>query len=112
VQVPIDAAMASKHVNGYLAPEKIQSVVRAGFDEVRKCYAQGLRASTNLMGRVAIKFVIDTDGSVTSAADEGSELPDPKVIQCVVDAFKTLRFPKPEHGTVVVVYPIRLNPGE
>jgi len=106
------AAFRGKQINGRLAPEKIQTVVRAGFGSMRKCYEAGLRASPNLSGRVTIKFVIDMDGNVQSAADEGSDYPDVTVIQCVAEAFKKLHFPRPEGGNVTVVYPIIFNPGE
>ena len=111
--VAIDAAaFRGKQVNGRLAPEKIQAVVRAGFGSMRKCYEAGLRASPNLSGRVTIKFVINMEGDVQSAADEGSDYTDVTVIQCVAEAFKRLHFPKPEGGNVTVVYPSIFSPGE
>ena len=109
---PDALASRAKQTKGRLAPEKIQEIVRAGFGEIKKCYERGLGANPNLTGRVSIQFVIDREGRVASAGDDGSDLPDPKVIQCVVDAFKKLRFPKPEGGIVTVVYPIIFQPGD
>ncbi len=97
--------------NGRLAPEVIQKVVRADFGRYRRCYENGLRRDSQLHGRVSIKFVIDVDGHVSHAEDGGSELTDPKVIDCIKLGFSELVFPKPEGGIVTVVYPIIFSPG-
>jgi hypothetical protein len=98
--------------NGRLAPEVIQRIVRANFGRFRICYEAGLAADAKLEGRVTTKFVIDTDGNVGMTADGGSDMPDPKVVACVVRGFGALKFPKPEGGMVTVVYPIQFNPGD
>jgi hypothetical protein len=111
--VEVDAAaFRGKTINGRLAPEKIQAVVRANFGTFRMCYENGLRASPSLQGRVTVKFVIDLGGRVTTSADEKSDLPDAAIVQCVVEGFRKLQFPKPEGGIVTVVYPIIFNPGD
>ena len=99
-------------VNGRLPPEVIQRIVRQNFGRFRLCYENGLRTNPNLQGRVAIKFVIDRSGSVSTASDGGSDLPDQSVVQCVVRGFGNLSFPQPEGGIVTVVYPIIFNPGD
>ncbi len=99
-------------VNGRLPPEVIQRIVRQNFGRFRLCYENGLRTNPNLQGRVAIKFVIDRSGSVSTASDGGSDLPDQGVVGCVVRGFGNLSFPQPEGGIVTVVYPIIFNPGD
>ena len=42
---------------------------------------------TTGLGRVAVKFVIDRSGSVATAQDGGSEIPDQGVVSCVVRGF-------------------------
>jgi hypothetical protein len=98
-------------VSGRLPPEVIQRIVRQNFGRFRVCYENGLRARADLHGRVTVRFVIDATGSVASAADGGSDLPDPGVVSCVVSAFRNVGFPAPEGGTVTVVYPILFAPG-
>ncbi len=93
-------------VNGRLPPEVISRIVRQNFGRFRLCYENGLRTNPNLQGRVAVKFVIDRTGSVTTATDGGSDLPDSSVVACVVRGFSNLSFPQPEGGIVTVVYPI------
>jgi hypothetical protein len=99
-------------VNGRLPAEVIQRIVRQNFGRFRLCYENGLRTNPNLAGRVSVKFVIDRSGSVATAQDGGSEIPDQGVVSCVVRGFGNLSFPQPEGGIVTVVYPIIFNPGE
>jgi hypothetical protein len=53
---------------------------------------------------VRLKFVIAPEGSVEEIVDEGSDLPDQRVINCVAEGFFALVFPKPERGPVHVQY--------
>ena len=99
-------------VSGRLPPEVIQRIVRQNFGRFRLCYENGLRANPNLSGRVSVRFVIGTDGSVRGASDGGSDLPSPEVISCVARGFGNLSFPQPEGGIVTVVYPIIFTPGD
>lgn len=97
-------------INGRLPPEAVQRVVRQNFGRFRVCYEDHLRASPSLAGRVAVKFVIDREGSVATAQDGGSDLPDTDTVACVVRAFSGLSFPKPEGGIVTVLYPLVFSP--
>lgn len=102
---------AETQVSGRLPGEVIQRVVRQNFGRFRLCYAQGLARNPNLEGRIAARFVIARDGSVTAVSNGGSDLPDGGVTSCVLSAFYGLSFPQPENGIVTVVYPILLSPG-
>ncbi len=97
--------------SGRLPAETIQRVVRQNYGQFRMCYENGLRANPNLAGRIAVRFVISSDGRVTNAANGGSDLPDSGVVSCVVRGFYSLGFPSPESGVVTVVYPIQFSPG-
>jgi hypothetical protein len=97
---------------GRLPPEVIQRVVRQNFGRFRLCYEQGLRTNPSLNGRVVTKFVIARDGSVSTAQDGGSDLPDAAVKQCIVRSFSNLSFPEPQGGAALVTYPLIMTPGE
>jgi Ca-activated chloride channel family protein len=99
-------------VNGRLPPEVIRRIVRQNFGRFRLCYENGLRNNPNLQGRVSVKFVIDRSGAVSTTMDGGSDLPDTRVVQCVVQGFGNLSFPQPDTGIVTVVYPITFAPGD
>ncbi len=93
-------------VNGRLPPEVINRIVRQSFGRFRLCYEDGLRGNASLQGRVVVKFMIDRSGSVSNAADGGSDMPDSSVVGCIVRGFSNLSFPQPEGGIVTVVYPM------
>ena len=97
-------------VNGRLPPEVIQRIVRQNFGRFKVCYSEGQRKAPNLQGRVATRLVINRDGSVATAQDAGSDLPDASVVACVVRAFASLSFPQPESGMVTVLYPLIFTP--
>jgi hypothetical protein len=100
-------------VNGRLPPEVIQRIVRQNFGRFRLCYENGLRSDPKLAGTVATKFVIGTDGSVTSTSrDSSTTMTDAGVVACVTRGFSNLSFPQPEGGVVVVIYPLVFAPGD
>ncbi len=98
--------MGATSVSGRLPPEIVQRIVRQNFGRFRRCYESALGPSSNLSGRVTIRFVIGRDGAVGAAHDAGSTLGNPRAIRCIENAFKALSFPVPEGGPVTVVYPI------
>ncbi len=103
--------VANTNVSGHIPPEVIQRIVRQNFGRFRLCYENGLRNNPNLAGRVGVRFIIGRDGSVSNAANGGSDLPDSGVVSCVTRAFYGLSFPQPDEGIVTVTYPIMFSPG-
>jgi tetratricopeptide (TPR) repeat protein len=108
---PPSVRMGALNVNGSLPPEVIQRITRQNMGRFRLCYENGLRNNPNLQGRVAVRYVIGRDGSMISAQNGGSDLPDAGVVACVVQSFKGISFPMPESGVVTVVHPIVFSPG-
>jgi len=108
---PPQVSMGKEVVVGKLPPEVIKRIVRQNFGRFRLCYENGLRTNPRLEGRVTVRFVIGRDGSVSNVANNSSTLPSPSVVTCVLNAFKTLSFPQPDGGIVVVTYPISFKPG-
>lgn len=108
-RLPIDSPEANQL---RLPPVVIQRIVRAAFDEFRACYEAGLARDPRLEGMVTVRFVIGRQGLVMEATEEeGCTLDDPEVRTCIVKTYRRLRFPKPEGGTVTVVYPITFSLG-
>jgi hypothetical protein len=110
-KAPRVTPLGTTTVNGRIPAEVIQRIVRQNYGRFRVCYEQGLRSNPSLTGRVAARFVIGRDGSVSSVANSGSDLPDPNVTQCVTSTFYGLSFPEPDGGIVTVIYPILFTPG-
>jgi hypothetical protein len=98
-------------LNGRLPREVVQRIVRQNFGRFRFCYEQGLAKNPSLEGRVAVRFVIDRAGAVSTATAEPGGLSDQAVSRCVAQGFLGLSFPPPEGGIVTVSYPIMLSPG-
>jgi hypothetical protein len=99
--------------SGNLPRDVVQRVIRLNFGRFRLCYEAGLLKNPGLTGRVAVKFMIGRDGAVSFAAtDPSTDMADETVTACVVRGFQNLSFPAPEGGTVQVVYPLTLTPGE
>lgn len=122
--------------HGRIDPRIVQRVVRADFDAMRACYVRGLAQNPNLRGRVTTLFVIEPDGSVSSATaapSSGTVTPSPGtppgqaspsvvaqaqplddegVTSCIARRFGTLRFPAPAGGSVKVYYPIIFAPDD
>ena len=51
-------------------------------------------------------------GVAVASADRSTDMADPNVVSCVVRGFQNLSFPAPKDGTVQVIYPLMLSPGE
>lgn len=106
------APQGASSASGRLPPEVIQREVRKNFGRFRACYEEGLQRDPKLTGKIAVRFQIGRDGSVTSVRNGGSDMPDIEVLACVAKGFQGLKFPAPEGGIVTVVYPIMFSPGD
>jgi hypothetical protein len=111
--------------SGRIEPGEVQRVVRANFNKFVTCYKEGQTRDPKLAGRVVVRFVIDPTGHVPEASSVTSEsghggaagsavsvtsLPDPKVVACVVEAYRSLTFPAPQGGRAIIAFPIELSP--
>lgn len=108
--VPSAPPESQAELHGRLPPEAIQAVVRQNFGRFRACYEKALPGNKTLAGTVTVSFVINPDGSVRDATNDASTLPDPHVVQCVVEGFGRLTYPPPQGGYVTVVYPVVFSP--
>ena len=93
-----------------LPAESVQRVMRQNVGRYRQCYETGLRGNPALRGRVMVRLTIDASGSVASAEDAGSDLPDSTVTSCVFGTLGTLAFPQPEAGSATATVPIVFSP--
>ncbi len=96
---------ASRPFTGRMAKRQIQDVVNSHLREVQACYEKQLVRNHSLAGWVKYIWVIETSGAVglvkfRSGSELGAEVP-----VCIQQAIARWRFPKPEGGTVTVIYP-------
>jgi hypothetical protein len=94
---------------GRLFPEAISGVVRNHIDEITRCYDAAQKKDAKLVGILQVKSSFGRDGVPMEVVSEGSTLPDKDVVDCVVRAFRALRFPTSRGGPVTFVYPIKLG---
>ena len=121
--IPPDVAALLKGVNtngiqviifGSLDKTLVSQVMHAAVEEFRPCYEQRLAERPTLEGRVVIKFVIATDGTVPSAMIKSIDDPlhDEAFEACVVKTTLGLEFPKPNGGIVIISYPFIFKTSE
>lgn len=106
-----DVSLANEEavVSGSLDKSLIQAVIKRNRQQIRSCYE--LTRNPQLIGKVAIAFVIGPDGKVQSASVAQSTAGNAALEQCVVARVKTWVFPKPTGGgTVQITYPFVFKP--
>ncbi len=96
---------------GRLPSDAIDNVVEAGYPLFARCYRDGVSRDDALGGTLRLRFAIDPAGAVSDVSDGGSDLTDRQVVDCVAEGFYALRFPKPAHGQVNVLYRIVFDAG-
>lgn len=102
--------MGATTVSGRLPPEIIQRIVRANFGRFRACYQALLQQNPQEHGRLAVRFIIERDGTVKRATTTSSTFTSATFKRCVSRSFTTLKFPQPVGGRVTVIYPLVFQP--
>jgi len=93
-------------IKGSLSKEEIARVIRRNFPRFKYCYEKQLNANPNLSGKISIYFTIAPTGSVAKASVRESSMGNATVESCTANVMKSLKFPKPKGGGIVVVtYP-------
>lgn len=107
-RVPGGIRPESASTTGGLSREQVQRTVRRHINEVRFCYSQALQRRPDLEGRVAVHFLVRSDGVVQAAsiASQSGELGD--VGTCVAESVRRWTFPASE-GPTSVTYPFVLQ---
>ncbi len=97
-------------VNGALGREDISRVIRQNLARFKFCYEKELNAEPDLTGKVVVHFTIAPNGAVAQANVRESSMPSAAVEGCVTQVMRTLKFPEPKGGGIVVVtYPFVFN---
>lgn len=93
-----------------MSPESIRRVVIRNLPQVIHCHEQGLVQNPALEGRVVVRFIIGSEGTVMGANVTESNISVPSVGQCISNAVRRWQFPTPEGGGIVTVnYPFNLQ---
>jgi hypothetical protein len=107
-----DVAISSGNpvVEGSMDKELIRRVIHEHRNQVRFCYESELQRHPGLNGKVTIKFVIQSNGTVSHSGVDSSSLGNANVEGCIVSRVYQWQFPKPKGGGIVQVsYPFLLK---
>ena len=96
--------------SGKRKSSEIERKLSAHLDRFEACYQRAVQHDPKAAGRVETLFVIDSDGSVSSACVQKTTLEDGEAVECMLDQFRALRF-GPAKGTTTVIYPLSYGPG-
>lgn len=83
---------------------------RAG--SARPCYEHALRGNASLQGKLMINVRLDTQGSVCAASVVQDAIHSAEVSNCVLNMFRSAKFPAPTGGCVEVNVPLSFVPRE
>lgn len=99
-------------VMGAIDTDAIAREIAKHRDEIKYCYEKEINADRpDLSGRVAIKFVIVANGTVSSAGVANTTLKNANTESCVVDVIKRIQFPPVRGGGIAeVTYPFLFKP--
>lgn len=97
--------------DGVIAPEVVGRIVRAAAGRLIGCYHRALALNPNLTGRVGVRMQVSAAGRVEVAVNNGSDIPDSGMVECVVKVMSTLSFPTSGEGHTVIV-PMLYQPAE
>lgn len=110
-EVRVTMRTGTPRINGYLSPEQIMRVVRRNQAAVRYCYENELQRQPSLSGRIAIRWRIARNGSVTTARIASTSMRNARVEGCIVRQVRRWRFPEPDGGEVDVNFPFIFGSG-
>lgn len=97
---------------GALDRALIDRVIKRSMGEIRLCYQRELARDPSLKGKLVVKFVVGSDGSVSTADLKTNELATDRVGHCITDVFRDMVFPEPTGGGIVIVsYPFYFSAG-
>lgn len=92
-------------ITGTLSREQILKSIQDHIGLIRYCYERRLQIEPQLKGKVVADFVIGMEGLVTNSRIKSSSMGSPTVEDCIRETVWKIPFPKPEGGTVEVVFP-------
>ncbi|MDI1481210.1 AgmX/PglI C-terminal domain-containing protein [Polyangium sp. y55x31] len=98
---------ATVPLSGTLTDEQIQAAVNENVKAFDSCYTLGADKEGKLAGTITVQATVGPLGTVNEASVKKSTVKNPKVDDCVRNAFKTIKFPRPAGGgTVMITYPM------
>lgn len=104
-QKPLKVRLGEPAIGGPQSKDIVTRIVRQNIARIRACYQHASQSRPDLAGRVVVRFVVNTDGSVKDVGNGGSDLPDETVVKCVMNLFRGMMFPEGDKISTVT-FPI------
>jgi TonB family protein len=93
-------------VRGSLTKQQISREISRNIARFKYCYEKELNGDQALAGKIVVYFTIAPTGEVADASIRESSMGSEAVASCLVKVMRSLEFPKPRGGGIVVVtYP-------
>lgn len=92
-------------VDGSLDSGSIAKVVQKRMKSIQGCYNKELKRDPSLKGKVEIEFTIGENGRIEEALTVGNTMGNKTVANCILRMLNRWKFPKPDGGSVTVVFP-------
>ena len=105
-KIPREDVMHAGRMLGSLDPAKIDEFIKRYLTKIQYCFEDQLPKKPHLAGKIIVHFIIEPDGTVSSAGVKSTTMNDDAVEQCILGRFLEMRFPQPEGGLVLVNYPL------
>ena len=105
VRGKVGAMKALGKVQGSLSKAEVYAVISKHQQQILRCYEKQLAKKPGLTGKITFEWTVKTNGSVSSTREVSSSLNDATTSKCVIGVIKSMKFPKPKGGEVIIRYP-------
>jgi hypothetical protein len=93
VSLPVVQALVARHAGARL----------------QHCYVDARQRVPGLWGRMVLRVDVAPNGGIREIVETDSTFPDPSTTRCAIEAIRGIGFPRPDHGDVRIVLPIRFG---
>ena len=102
-RVNIEVGGSGASFVGTVDREAVRRVVRNIYSQIKSCYDRGLRANSDLEGKIVIHWEVTEKGRVTLASVKDAPKDLRNIAECVALRIKDQNFPEPPGGSVYEV---------
>lgn len=96
-------------IGGKISEGSVARLFRRKQSAIKTCYERTLKINSKAQGKIKLLIVIGTTGQVQSVRVTQNETGDSQLAACIVSKIRIWHFPRPQGGTVTLMYPILLQ---
>lgn len=89
-----DAEISPSPVSAKDRKAMIMQTISQNYPDLKTCYHDGLRRNSDMKGKVVMGWTMDTQGRVSGAEVQTSQLNNKQVEKCMVERLSNWRFPR------------------